>query len=89
MWLGLSLVRSPVGEIACKIVAMRVGSGIAARRKALAIMGVVPQDHTSVPPEVSALLPNQPCDETIHDYLAVTKALQARPKMPRKPAPSI
>ncbi len=87
--LGLSLVRSPVGEIACKIVLVRVGSGIAAGRKALAIMGVVPQDDTSIPPEVSALLPNQPCDETIHDYLAVTEALQAHPKMPRKSAPSI
>jgi transcriptional regulator with XRE-family HTH domain len=87
--LGLSLVRSPVGEIACKIVLVRVGSGVAARRKALAIMGVVPQDDTSIPPEVLALLPNQPCDETIHDYLAVTEALQAHPKIPRKPTPNI
>ena len=86
--LGLSLVRSPVGEIACKIVLVRVGSGTAAERKALAIMGVVPQEDTSIPPEVSVLLPNQPCDETIHDYLAVTEALQAHTNLARKPASS-
>ena len=84
--LGLSLVRSPVGEIACKIVLVRIGTGIAAERKALAIMGIVPQEDTSIPPEISALLPNQPCDETIHDYLAVNEALQAHAKIPRKPA---
>jgi len=51
-------------------------------------MGVVPQEDTSIPPEVSVLLPNQPCDETIHDYLAVTEALQAHTNIARKPAPS-
>jgi hypothetical protein len=53
------------------------------------MMGIVPHDDISVLPQVSALLPKQPCDETIRDYLAVTVALQAHPKMPRKPAPSI
>ena len=79
--LGLTLVRSPCGDLACKIVLTWIGKGVAAERKALALLGVTEIGDPSLPPLIAAMLPNEPCNSQTHDYLEVTEILQAHQQM--------
>jgi hypothetical protein len=76
--IGLSIVRSTFGDLACKVVLSPMGTGWAADRKALALLGITSVNDPELPAFVAAALPNAPCDTQRHDYLEINEIIQAQ-----------